>query len=221
MRGKRFVTLKGLVLAAAFTAVPVAAVAQSMTDVVLRTDYRFNGYVTPFALALERGYYKAAGLNVTIEQGQGSATTIQTVAAGNDTLGLADSSTMVRGVSAQGIPVKLISVYTQTGTQGFIYHPESGFDGDLRKMRGKPLVTSPGSSELSILPAVFATAGMTLEDLDLQIVDFNARVPLLLKTPNGFLTGFATGTSFACGPSSLTSCTSPSPTMALSSTAPA
>ena len=193
MKNTYFAALGGMVMAALFVTAPMVANAQSMTDVVLRTDYRFNGYVTPFALALVRGHYKAAGLNVTIEQGQGSATTVQTVAAGNDTFGLADSSTMVRGVSAQGIPVKLLSVYTQTGTQGLIYHPESGFDGDLKKMRGKIMVSSPGSSELTLLPALFATAGMTMKDIDLQLVGFSARVPLLLKTTDGFLTGFATG----------------------------
>lgn len=192
MMNRRNFAVFGAALAAAVAAAPLGAAAQD-ADVTLRTDYRFNGYVTPFALALERGYYKDEGLNVTIEQGQGSATTIQTVASGGDEFGLADSSTLVRGVSAQGIPVKLVSVYTQTGTNGLIYHPASGFDGDLKTMQGKPLISSPGSAELTLMPALLATAGMTMDDIDVQLVDFNTRVPLFLRTPDAFLAGFATG----------------------------
>jgi NitT/TauT family transport system substrate-binding protein len=191
MSGKSSKILTGALFAAFVASAPLSAFAQD--KVVLRTDFRFNGYVTPFALALERGYYSDAGLDVTIEQGQGSATTIQTVAAGNDTFGLADSSTLVRGVSAQDIPVKLLSVYTQTGTNGLIYHQDSGFTGELEQLRGKPMVSSPGSAELTLLPALLATAGMTMDDLELQLVDFNARVPLFLQTPDAFLSGFATG----------------------------
>ena len=73
-----FSRLAGLALAAGLTlSAPSAALAQ--TKIVVRSDFKFNGYVSPLALAIERGFYKEAGLEVTIEQGQGSSTTVQTV----------------------------------------------------------------------------------------------------------------------------------------------
>jgi len=168
-----------------------AALAQ--TKIVVRTDFKFNGYVSPLALAIEKGFYKDAGFDVSIEQGQGSSTTVQTVASGVDHFGLADSATAVLGISAQNVPVKIVAVYNQTGTMGLIYHPDSGFTGDLASIKGKVMISSAGSADAKMLEPTLATAGLKLDDVNLQLVDINARVPLFLQTPGAFLTGFATG----------------------------
>ena len=148
-----------------------AAEPQALTNVTLRTDYRVNGYVGPFALALERGFYREQGLAVQIGEGQGSSTTVQTVAVSDDTFGLADSTALVVGISARSIPVKAVAVYSQSGIQGFLYHPDSGWDETIATMRGKVLVSSPGSAELTLIPAVLGTAGLTMNDIDLQLTD--------------------------------------------------
>jgi len=179
--------------AAAVLLGPLTTAAQQLTKVTLRTDYRVNGYVGVFALARERGFYREEGLDVEIGEGQGSSTTIQTVAVGDDTFGLADSTALVVGISARGIPVKAVSVYSQSGIQGFAYHPDSGWDGNIENMRRKVLVSSPGSAELTVIPAILATAGMSMKDIDLQLADLNARIPLFVQTPGSFTGGYATG----------------------------
>jgi NitT/TauT family transport system substrate-binding protein len=170
-----------------------AASAQQLTNVVLRTDFRFNGYVTPLALALDRGYYRDDGLNVEIGQGQGSGITIQTVASGVDTFGLADSATAMLAIASRDIPIKLVSVYNQTAVSGFIYNPDSGFDGKIQGLRGRIIISSPGAAELTLLNPSLASGGMTTNDVDLRLVELNARVPLFLTTPGALLMGFATG----------------------------
>jgi len=167
--------------------------ARAQTKVVVRTDFKFNGYVSPLALAIDKGFYKKAGLDVSIEQGQGSSTTVQTVASGVDTFGLADSATAMLGISAQNVPIRVVSVYNQTGTMGIIYHPDSDWNGDLAGLKGKVVISSAGSADAKLLEPTLATAKMTVDDIQLQLVDFNARVPLFLQTPNSFLTGFQTG----------------------------
>jgi len=170
-----------------------SGIATAQTKIVVRTDFKFNGYVSPLALAIDRGFYKDAGMDVTIEQGQGSSTTVQTVASGIDQFGLADAATAALGISAQNVPVKLVAVYNQTGTMGFILHPDSDFNGDLATMKGKIVISSAGSADAKLLEPTLASAGLKLDDVKLQLVDFNARVPLFLQTPGAFLTGFATG----------------------------
>src|SRR5262249_37037990 len=64
--------LAALALAAGLALAGGAASAQ--TKVVVRTDFKFNGYISPLALAVDKGFYREAGLDVAIEQGQGSAT---------------------------------------------------------------------------------------------------------------------------------------------------
>jgi NitT/TauT family transport system substrate-binding protein len=186
-----FSRLAGLALAAGVALAAGAASAQ--TKIVVRTDFKFNGYVSPLALAIDKGFYREAGLDVAIEQGQGSSTTVQTVASGVDQFGLADAATAALGISAQNVPVKIVAVYNQTGTMGFIYHPDSGFNGDLAQLKGKIVISSAGTADAKLLEPTLASAGMKLDDVRLQLVDLNARVPLFVQTPGSFLTGFATG----------------------------
>ncbi len=188
-----FSRLSGLAIAAGLALGAGNSTALAQTKVVVRTDFKFNGYVSPMALAIEKGFYKDAGFDVSIEQGQGSATTVQTVASGVDTFGLADSATAVLGISAQNVPIKIVSVYNQTGTMGIIYHPDSNWNGDLTALKGKVVISSAGSADAKLLEPTLATAGMKVDDVQLQLVDFNARVPLFLQTPGSFLTGFQTG----------------------------
>ena len=193
MRLIDYLTLAGLSLGAALAIGAAGSTAQAQTKVVVRTDFKFNGYVSPLVLAIQKGFYKQAGLDVSIEQGQGSSTTVQTVATGVDDFGVADSATAALGISAQNVPVKIVSVYNQTGTIGLIYRPDSNFNGDLASLKGKVVISSAGSADAKLLEPTLASAGMTLQDVNLQLVDIMARVPLFLRTPGSFLTGFATG----------------------------
>ena len=188
---KVFSRLAGLALAAGVGLAAGAASAQ--TKVVVRTDFKFNGYISPLALAIDKGFYREAGLDVSIEQGQGSATTVQTVASGVDQFGMADAAVAALGISSQNVPVKVVAVYNQTGTMGIIYHPDSDFTGDLAQLKGKVIISSAGTADAKLLEPTLASAGLKLDDVKLQLVDLNARVPLFVQTPGSFLTGFATG----------------------------
>jgi NitT/TauT family transport system substrate-binding protein len=185
--------LAGLAMAAGLAVAAGGSAALAQTKIVVRTDFKFNGYVSPLALAIEKGFYKDAGFDVSIGQGQGSSTTIQTVASGVDNFGLADAATAVLGITAQNVPIKIVAVYNQTGTMGLIYHPDSDFDGKLASLKGKIVISSAGSADAKMLEPTLASGGLKLDDVRLQLVDFNARVPLFLQTPGSFLTGFATG----------------------------
>src|SRR5262249_45079428 len=108
-RMSRTVSRLGALALAAVVAFSAGA-ASAQTKVVVRSDFKFNGYVSPLALAIDKGFYREAGLDVAIEQGQGSATTVQTVASGVDQFGLADSAVAALGISSQNVPVKVVAV---------------------------------------------------------------------------------------------------------------
>jgi len=84
---------------------PIAAVAYLLTsaaalgqETALRFthEWRLEGHVAPFLVALEKGHYKAEGLNVTIDAGAGSTDAINRVASGNYDMGIADINSLIR-----------------------------------------------------------------------------------------------------------------------------
>src|SRR5262249_22259522 len=75
-----------------FTAVPASA----QTDVKFALDWKFEGPSAPYFVAIDRGYYKAEGLNVTVDSGPGSVAGIARVAAGTYPLGFFDINSLVK-----------------------------------------------------------------------------------------------------------------------------
>ena len=62
------------------------------TPVRFTLDFKFEGPSAPFLLALDKGYYKAEGLNVTVDTGPGSVAGIARVAAGTYPLSCAGTA---------------------------------------------------------------------------------------------------------------------------------
>jgi NitT/TauT family transport system substrate-binding protein len=81
--------------AAAMVLAAGAAAAQQMLPVKFTLDWKFQGPTSFFLLAAERGYYKAEGLDVTIDAGQGSAGAVNRVASGAYDLGFADINALI------------------------------------------------------------------------------------------------------------------------------
>ena len=69
---------------------------RAQTNVKFSHEWRFEGHVAPFLVPLDKGYYKAEGLNVTVDPGTGSPDVINRVATGAYDLGLADINSVVR-----------------------------------------------------------------------------------------------------------------------------
>ena len=76
-------------------ALALGAAAQAQDKVSLRLNWYLGGLHVPFYYGKERGFYAAEKIDLTINEGRGSANTVQVVAAGSDTFGLADSSSVI------------------------------------------------------------------------------------------------------------------------------
>ena len=79
------------------------------TPVKMTLDFKFEGPSAPFLLPLDKGYYKAEGLNVTIDPSAGSLEPIQRVASGEYDMGFADINALIKFRDANpGTPIKAI-----------------------------------------------------------------------------------------------------------------
>jgi len=108
--------LAALSTAVALLASPLAALAQ--TPLKFQLDWRFEGPAALFLASQAKGYYKAAGLDVTIDAGNGSGGTVTRVASGTYDMGFADMAALMEfhanNPDAANKPVAVLMVYNNT-----------------------------------------------------------------------------------------------------------
>jgi NitT/TauT family transport system substrate-binding protein len=111
---KRFF-LQGLTAAIAATC---AVQAYAQTPIKFQLDWRFEGPAALFLASVEKGYYKAAGLDVQIDAGNGSGGTVTRVASGSYEMGFADMAALMEfhanNPDAPNKPVAVMMVYNNT-----------------------------------------------------------------------------------------------------------
>src|SRR5260221_10895714 len=129
-------------LCAAAAAIGISSLAFAQDKVSLRLNWYLGGLHVPFYYGKDKGYYAAEGIDLTINEGRGSANTVQVVAAGSDTFGLADSSSVVLTAS-KGADVK--SVMSLLNTTGFsvVSLAETGIK-TPKDLEGKSMAVTAG-----------------------------------------------------------------------------
>jgi NitT/TauT family transport system substrate-binding protein len=183
--------------AAAASDVPTAAAAQAPVaqvarqDATLRLDWVPGPHHVGMALALERGYYDAEGINLRMGEGTGSVITVQAVAGGQDTFGFADAGTMTTAV-ARGAPVRMVANTTQRSPIGVIYLPPTVVDRP-QDLSGKTIGAAAGDASLTALPAVARLNGVNPDSYRIVTIEAATKVPALLERRVDTLVGFRFG----------------------------
>jgi NitT/TauT family transport system substrate-binding protein len=149
------------------------------TNVSLRLDWVPSWYHAPFYVALEKGYYRDAGLIITIQDGQGSNTTGQVVASGAETFGFM-SLLSVPLLADKGAQLRAIGTFIQTAPEGVITLAENGINSP-KDLEGKTWGYTPGSSSETLFPYFAAKTGVDESKITKVNVDPGARLPSLLS----------------------------------------
>ena len=89
----------------AFVILAGSALAQD--KIVITTDWAPHGAHAGLHLAVQKGWFKEAGLYVEVQDGRGSGNTIQLVAANKIGLGFAQLGAMAPAI-AGGLPVAMV-----------------------------------------------------------------------------------------------------------------
>jgi NitT/TauT family transport system substrate-binding protein len=77
-------------------ALGLAAPAPAQTAVKFSLDWKYEGTQAPFLLALDRGYFKAEGLDVTIDTAGGSVEPINRIASRTYDMAFADINSLIK-----------------------------------------------------------------------------------------------------------------------------
>src|SRR5579872_1041967 len=116
--------------AAGLALVLAAGSAVAQTAIKFSLDFKFEGPSAPFLVAIDKGYYKAEGLDVTVDTAAGSLEPITRVASGNYDMGFGDINSLIKFRDQNpGTPIKAV----------FMVYNRPPFSIVTRKSRGVTL----------------------------------------------------------------------------------
>jgi NitT/TauT family transport system substrate-binding protein len=167
-----------LLVIIAFAGTARSQSARAADAVTLITDFGYNGRHAYFFVALDKGYYKDAGLDVKIIGGKGSVDAIRQVAAGNANFGFADAGSLVLARANDSIPVKLVAVVYARPPQAIFCAEEAGLK-TPKDLEGKSVANPAGGSIPDMFPAFAKAAGIDAAKVNWVIAASSALPGLL------------------------------------------
>src|ERR1035441_243948 len=101
----------GSLASAMFFATMLTSAATAETAIKFSLDFSFEGPSAPFLLPLDKGYYKAEGLDVSIDTAANSLEPISRVASGAYDMGIGHTNSLIKFRDANpGMPIKAVFV---------------------------------------------------------------------------------------------------------------
>jgi NitT/TauT family transport system substrate-binding protein len=178
---------KSLWLAAALMLAAMAP-ALAQEKATLRLNWLIYGFHTPFHLGVEKGYYKAEGIDLSVEEGKGSASAVQVIGAKGDTFGLSDGASIINGMT-KGAPVKAVMGIMNTTPFAVIMRADANVK-SLKDLEGKTIAATAGEAGLTIMPALIKANKLDESKINFLRVDGATKlVATLEKRTDGMLGG--------------------------------
>lgn len=147
-----------------------SAEGESPENVTVILDYVANTNHTGMYVALDQGYYKEAGMDVSIvEPTEGATATLIAVGKGDFGISYQEDVTIAR-TSDDPLPVKAVAALIQHNTSGFVTYGDKDIHSP-KDFEGKTYAGWGGPGEEAVLKAVMAKDGGDFSKLDMVISD--------------------------------------------------
>ncbi|TDR88044.1 ABC transporter substrate-binding protein [Enterovirga rhinocerotis] len=172
--------LRRSVLSLALCLAAVPAFAQQ-TTIKFTLGWKTQGSDAFLFVARDKGYFKEEGLNVVIDQGEGSGATVTRIMSGAYDAGFGDMNAIIQNASTRKgeAPVMVYQIWNQPPF-AFSSKKTTGITSP-KDLEGKKLGGSQGTPTVRMLP-VFAKANkLDMAKLNLINMAPNLQEPLLIK----------------------------------------
>jgi NitT/TauT family transport system substrate-binding protein len=162
------------------------------TDIRFTLDWKFEGPAAPFFVAIDKGYFKAEGLNVTIDTGAGSRESIPRVATGTYPMGFGDINSLVKAIDEQpDLKVKAVMMIYERPPFAVIGRKSLGVTTDPKSLEGKTLGAPPPDGAFAQWKAFAQVAKLDLSKITIESVGFPVREPMLAQGKVQGIFGFS------------------------------
>ncbi|MFQ5692354.1 MAG: ABC transporter substrate-binding protein [Nitrospinota bacterium] len=188
MKGKRTIRLLGglALCAAAALLLSAPTQAEAAGKTVIRLGWKAKGEYAPLYLALDKGYYKAAGVNVAVEPGSGANVAIKLIATGKDQFAYTGGLEIAQAIG-KDIPVRVVANFIKKMPLGVAAHPNIKLDSP-KDLEGKTLAVAPADSFMNILPAFARAHKLNLDAIKVVKLGWGSRVPTFMRGDTNLIT---------------------------------
>jgi NitT/TauT family transport system substrate-binding protein len=184
----------GIAAVAGMLAVMLAGPVDAQTALKLTLDGKIEGPSAPFFVALEQGYFKAEGLDVTIEPSVGALEPITRVASGAFDVGFGDVNALIRYRDQNPAPaLKVVFVVNNRPGYAIIGRKSRGIDVPA-DLDGKKLGAPAAESASAQWPIFARVNNIDAAKVTVLNVGVPVREPMLAAGEVDAVTGTSSGT---------------------------
>ena len=164
--------VRGMVLGLVMTVWGAAGSAVASENLAYRLKWLFNTSVVGDLYAQERGYFKAAGLDVEVKAGGPERDAIKELELGQAQFGVASADQVIRAL-AKGSPVVVIAQLFQVNPLQWIYRRSDPPVVRLEDLRGRVIGVTFGGNDETIMRTLLAKGGLDEREVTLFSVRYD------------------------------------------------
>ena len=171
--------------------------AQAQTSIKMVLNWKFEGPQAWFFVAQDKGYFKAEGLDVEIDQGEGSAASIPKVAGGAYQAGFGDLNALI-DLSTKRPADAPVGVYMLYNTPPFTLVVKS--DSPIKSpkdLEGKTVGGPANDGALKLFPAFAKIAKVDASKVGITNMAPNLREQMLMRGQIDAAFGYVTTVTFS------------------------
>ncbi|MFD2238317.1 ABC transporter substrate-binding protein [Aureimonas populi] len=186
--------MRAFLLAAALPLASVAAPAgaQDLTPVRFTLDWRFEGPAAGFLLAQERGYFEEAGVDVSIDTGNGSLEAIPRITTGTYQMGFGDLNALIKFLDTNpDEPIEAVQMIYEKPAFAIVGRADRGIEEDPASLEGKTLGAPPPDGAFAQWAAFAQVNELDTDTITIESVGFPVREPMLAQGAVDAVFGFA------------------------------
>ncbi|GAB4063036.1 ABC transporter substrate-binding protein [Uliginosibacterium sediminicola] len=182
-------------LTASLALLPTSASAETKLKMTL--NWKFEGPQAWFFLAQEKGYFKAEGLDVQIDSGEGSAASIPKVASGAYDVGYGDLGAIIE--MASKFPASApVAVYMMYNVTPYVVAVKANSPyKTLKDFEGHTLGGPGNDAALKLFPVVAKAAGVDSSKVNITNMAPNLREQMLMRDQIDGAFGFMLTVAFS------------------------
>jgi NitT/TauT family transport system substrate-binding protein len=172
-----------------FAATLLTTAATAETRIQFSLDSRLEGPAAPFLLPLDKGYYKAAGLNVAFDDAIGSLDPISRVAGGTHEMGFADINTLIKLRDTNpNMPVKVVFMVYNRPPFAVVGRKSRGIN-KPKDLEGKRLGAPAADGAFALWPIFVQANEIEASKVAIENVSMPVREPMLAAGQIDAITG--------------------------------